>query len=682
MLSKSKGLSFSVTSHERYLDKLKARIDIVREGLVSNPLDGDLETTIMELRQEVTKLVFDLKWINPLPIGNWLVVVNFILSLNEVSASARKNNRSLNFSAQRSAFSILGYIFNHPQYFKLCDKWSSEESHNIFDVIQTMYSEVERQNYDPSLYGDLYAEGEWVSRIMGSMTFQLNKYSPSQEGLSSALSLWESLISSSASNNPDRIPKLFENIKEATTSNLYGYLRTPIMYPETAVFQSWKKMFEDTKPFRISTLKQHVAAFKVLHGEEVEGEWSVFNGAFGEESQFLAGRLPEIEDIWFECIQGSVFDSIAYMFGVCAYHNLWRELRKCWYLSQPEDADATYCDHPLFSRNPQAFSSWINDHIVPMDRTIHERHDLKGYIAAACTVLIGDMLNTGRSPSFEFNSIVKTEKLERFITELQNRSKIINQKPVRNAFGWDSSEAASIKSKVEDFLISELDKCKQFINNALKKCIPDITFHPTDRNLNSGDRDLVYEAWNQTNQNFWRSFIMEPAIKVSFASSIFPDNIHIPFKAAESYYLSKKSGKRIHRLDFSGAHVANQLNYCITQKLSAMARSPVSKIEAGSTWFISENDWNENGLKQLKAKYSFDLNSDKYIKVSGEKSYIVEKEAAELVLHEWTFMPWAEGERPVVVHGFTDFAEFATGVSSIYYQFRICNPSGVQNLPL
>ncbi len=98
MLSKSSFFSFSTSNYERYIDKLKARIDVVREGLVSNPLDVNIEKTIKDLRLEVTQLIFDKKWITPLPISNWLVVINFILSLNEVSASARKNNRSLNFS--------------------------------------------------------------------------------------------------------------------------------------------------------------------------------------------------------------------------------------------------------------------------------------------------------------------------------------------------------------------------------------------------------------------------------------------------------------------------------------------------------------------------------------------------------------------------------------------------------
>jgi hypothetical protein len=351
-------------------------------------------------------------------------------------------------------------------------------------------------------------------------------------------------------------------------------------------------------------------------------------------------------------------------------------------LSQPEDADATYCDNQLFSRNPQAFSTWISDHIVPMDRTIYERHDLKVHIAAACTVLIGDMLHTGGSPSFRFNGIAKTEELERFISVLQNKSEIINQKSVRIAFGWDSSDANSIKLKVDNFLATEIDKCKQSIDNALKKCIPDITINSADRNLNKGDRELIYEAWNQTNQNFWRSFIMEPVVKVSFARSIFPDIIEIPFKAAKSYYLSKKSGEKIHGLDFSGDRVAAELNYQIAQKLKAMAKRPVSKVVTDCTWFISEDDWNEDGRNKLKARYGFDLKSDKSIKVSGKESFIVEKEAAELVLHEWTFMPWSGGECPVVVHGFTDFSEFTTGVSSLYYQFRIRNPSGIQKLHL
>jgi len=678
MLSKSSVLSFSIAGQERYIDKLKARIDVVREGLVSNPLDVELKTTIIELRQEVTLLIFDEKWINPLPISNWIVVINFILSLNEVSASARKNNRSLNFSTQRSVFMILGYVFNHPQYLKLCDEWESPDKENVFSLIQTMYSEAERQNYTPMLFGDLYAEGEWISNIMGHMTFL--RYSPNQKGLISALRLWENFVSYSAKSNPDRILKLFENLKEAATSNRYGHEVMPFMHPETEEFQSWQKMFEGIKPFRISTLNQFEAAFKVLHGEEVDGDWAVFNGVFEKGLQFMAGTLPNIEDIWSECIQGSAFDSIAYMYGVCAFNDLWKQLRECWYLSQPEDADATYCDHRFFSRDPQEFSCWVNDHIIPLDRTIHERHDLKVHIAAACTVLIGDMLNTSKSPSFRFDAIAKAEKLERFITLLQTKSEIINRESVRTAFGWDSIESNSIKLEVDDFLAFELERCKKYIADSLKKCIPNITLNSADRNLNRGDRELVYEAWNQTNQNFWSYFTMVPAIKLSYSTTHLADMniVQVPFKAYESYYLSEKSGKRIHRLDFSGLNIAARLNSIIIRNLRAVARSQVSKVEAGSTWFISEDDW--CGREQFQTRYGYDSHSDITIKVRGKQSFIVDKDSAELVLHEWKFMPWLGEGHPVVINGFTDFSELTTGISSLYYQFRLLNPSGIHLL--
>lgn len=678
MLSKSSDLLFPSSGHERYLDKLKARIDVVREGLASNPMDVDLESTIGELTNEIRLLILDVKWINPLPTNDWLVVRNFILSLNGVATSARKKNRSLNFSAQRSVFLILGYIFNHPQYSELCDKWSFTNKDNIFDVIQTMYSEAERQNYDPCLFGDLYAEGEWVSDIMGLLNLKL-RYSPNQQGLSSALGLWESFISYSAKSNPDRIPKLFNNIKQAATNN-YACLPTPIMLSNNFAFCRWRKMFKEMKP-RISTLKQHEAAFRVLHGEIVDGDWAAFNGDFEDGSQFMSGTLPRSEDVWSVCIQGSVFDSIAYMYGVCAFNNLWKELRECWYLSQPEDADAHYCDHQLFSRNPEAFSGWINDHIIPLDRTIDERHDLKVHIAAACTVLIGDILNTGGgSFSFRFDAITKAEELERFITILKTKSVIIVKDPVRTAFDWDICEANRVKLRVDNFLDSELVRCKQYITDSLKKCIPDTTINTVDMNFNKGDRELVYEAWNQTNQNFWKSFSRVPAIRVSFSRNLLPNIIQIPFKAHESYYLSEKSGKKIHGLDFDGAKVAWHLNNKIAQSLEAMASRPVSKVAADSTWFISEYDWNEEGLSRLQAKYDFNSHLDKYIRVSGNQSFIVEKEAAELVLHEWTFMPWLEEGSPVVIYGFTEFSEFTTGVSSLYYEFSILNPSGVHHL--
>lgn len=675
MLLKSSVLPFFNISHELNLDKLKARIDVVREGLVSNPLDVDLEMTITELMLEVSNLIFDKKWITPLPIRNWLVIINFILSFNEVSASARKRNRTLNFSAQRSVFVILGYIFNHPQYSELCD---SRTGDNVFNVTQTMFSEAERQNYTPLLFGDIYAEGDWISNIIGRMSPSL-RFGPNQEGLTSALRLWESFVSYSAKSIPERIPKLFENIKDAATSNLYGHLHSPIMWQETEAFQLWRKMFDNIKPCRISTLKQYDEAFKVLQGEEVDGDWAIFNRAFGENSNFM-GELPKIEDVWAECIQGSVFDSIAYMYGECAFNDLWKELRECWYLSQPEDADGIYCDHEFFSRSPQAFSYWVSNHIVPMQRTLHDRHDLKIHIASACTVLIGDMINKGSHPSFILDSIINAEELARFIDLLKTKSEIIKKESVKNAFGWEDSEAKLIKSKVDKFLTLELYRCKKYIADSIKKCIPIITINSNGNNFYKGDRERVYEAWNQTNQNFWKQFCMGPAIKVSFSTSLASNTIKIPFKAHESYYLSEKSGKSLSGLDFDGARVASSLKYKIAQSLKAYAKTSVSKVAADCTWFISDNVWNSEAKSKLKARYGLNLPSDKIFVVSGNQSFIVEKDAAELVLHKWTFMPWSEGERPIVVYGFTEFSEFTYGVSSLYYEFRVLNPSGIQLL--
>lgn len=680
MLSRSNLPYFSIISSEGYIDKLKARVDVVREGLVSNPLDIELERTLSELRLEVTLLIFNKKWIHPLPTNNWLVVVNFILSLNDVSAAARKKNRSLYFSAQRSVFAILGYVFNHPDYSELFHTHSPADKELVFNVIQTMFGEAERQNDTPLLHGDMYAEGEWVSYIMGNTNFSL-KYRPCVDGLSSAIDLWENLVLYSAKSNPARIPKLFENMKNSSTSYTNFYQRTPLAYPVTEKFRAWMKMYKNLKTPRLSTLKQHENAFKVLHGEETDGDFAIFNGSFGDDqTQFRANTLPKIEDIWLDCVQGSVFDSIAYMYGVCAFHDLWKELRECWYLSQPEDADASYCDHPLFTREHEAFSSWISNHIVSLNRTINARHELRIHMAAACTVLIGEMINTSSRPSFIFDTIAKSEELKPFIALLKNKSNIIVRESVMTAFGWKKTKAASIKSKVDEFLASELDRCNKHIADSLKNCIPNIEINPTDRNLGKGDRELVYEAWNQTNQNFWSFFPNLQAIKMSFSRKILSDIIEVSFKSTKSYYLCEKSGHRNYDIDFHGVHVAQSLLQRIVKDLKVMAKTPAAKITTNSTWFISEDDSKTMGLTRLKDQYGFDSHSHNYIKIHGNQSFVVEKDAAELILHEWTSFPWSSGENPVVISGFLEFYEFIKGVSSLYYEFKILNPSAIHLL--
>lgn len=676
MLSKNKNLTPRSKKQKHDLDQLKARIDIVREGLISNPLDIELETTINELTHEVRHLIFTENWVIPIPNNSWTVVRSFILSLNEVSASARNNNRSLHFTAQRSVFYLLGYIFNHPHFSELCERNFFDDNGNTFNIIQIMYGEVERQNHTPNLFGDLYAEGEWISAIMGFMAVK-HRDSPNQKGLISALSLWESVISYSAISNSSRIPRLFKNIKEAATSNLYGYLSMPLLHPETDAVKTWKKKFTEISPPKISTLKHHEDAFKVLHGEKVDGDWASLNGSFGESLNFLGMELPDIEDVWCECIQGSVFDSMAYMYGVCAYSDSWKELKACWYLSQPDDANAQYCDHQLFTRDPHEFSQWISNHAASIDRTIDERHDLKVHIAAACTVLIGEMLDNGQSISFQLTSIASTEKLEQFLILLRTKLNTITKQLVMDAFGWSAFKAGKIKLKVDKLLAIELANCKRHITDRLKECIPDITIDVRDINLNKEDRELVYEAWNQTNHHFWGEFKTYPAVKLSFSSDIPSESIKIKFTAHESYFLSAKSGKKIHGLSFSGHAVASKLNHNLFHTLTSMANSQVSKSIEDGTWLICREDWNNNTFSQLQSKDGYDQYSDKSILIGGNQSFVIEKEAAELVLHEWTCMPWSRGEYPVVVYGFTEFSEFTTGESSLYYEFKVLKPSGV-----
>jgi len=302
-------------------------------------------------------------------------------------------------------------------------------------------------------------------------------------------------------------------------------------------------------------------------------------------------------------------------------------------------------------------------------------------MAAACTVLIGEMINTSSRPSFIFDTIAKSEELKPFIALLKNKSNIIVRESVMTAFGWKKTKAASIKSKVDEFLASELDRCNKHIADSLKNCIPNITINPADRNLNKGDRELVYEAWNQTNQNFWRVFPSVPAVKVSFSRKILPDIIEVPFESSfESYYLCERSGHRRPDIDFRGNIVAANLYNRIAHDLLAMAQKPAAKIAADSTWFISKDDWNTKGLTRLKDKYGFDLHSKNCVKIIGNQSFLVGRDAAELVLHEWTSFPWSSGENPVVISGFLEFYEFIKGVSSLYYEFKILDPSAIHLL--
>ncbi|RTE86567.1 MULTISPECIES: hypothetical protein [Gammaproteobacteria] len=658
----------------RYLDQLNARIDIVREGLSSNPLDVELEEPITELMKEVRPLVFNEDWVVPVQSNEWLVVVNFILSLNEVSRAARKNNRSLNFSAQRSVFVLLGYIFNHPQFSELCGSRRSRPTKAPFlNLTQIMYSEAERQNYDPCSYDDLYAEGEWLSNIMG-LFMRARDFSLNPEGLDAALNLWESLVAYAARNNPNRLTKLHQSLKEAATSGLYKKQLAPVMLGENEKFSMWRKRFNNLKPFKISKLNQCEEALGVLHGDEAKGEWSEFNGCFGHESKFLKQTLPNVSDIRVTCIQSSALDSIAYFFALCALNNSWSELKESWYQYQPKDADANYIQYGLFNRDLGSFSDWINEHVLSLDNKFYERHNIKSYAASACVVILAEMLSLGNPPSFRLLSIEQSEKLEQFIVLLKSKSQLIMRESVRDAFDWDYPEAHRIKIQVDDFLDTELENCKQYTVKQLKNCVPEAS--------NPDDLKLIYQSWSQTNSNFWIRFnqIRKDylAIKVKFANNIFPNTVEVPFNTGPAYSLSARSGKVIHGIEFNGIQLAEQLEAELIQKLKSLARSTSTPGNAGSMWFICEDDRNTGRFNKVLAQYGFNSKTDRIRYIQGQESFVVEKNAVGLVFHQWKFMPWAnEAQDPIVVYGFTKYSGDISGISSLHYFLEVHNPLGI-----
>ncbi|WP_156941173.1 hypothetical protein [Cobetia crustatorum] len=356
---------------------------------------------------------------------------------------------------------------------------------------------------------------------------------------------------------------------------------------------------------------------------------------------------------------------------------MWDILKECWYCSQPEDADAIYVNHDFLSRDPLAFMEWILNHVLSIDRTIYDRVDLKAHIALACVIIMGDIVKRAKLQPFPVNSITISDDLKSFIELLKLKLDIILDRSVMDAFGWSYMEAREIKIQVNKFLDKELFRLDKYIAKELKNCIPVTRFSENDKHKDTSDLKIIYKAWKLTNINFWNSFQSCSAINVSYTKGIPPKVLEYSFKGCSSYYFSSRSGKELIGNEFFGAEAVGRLINALASEFKSIASTTGLKRDEDYTWFICEEDRDSDTLKKFEGKYGVRINTENIVYSNCNRSFAVESNTAELVLHNWTFLPWSESTTPVIIYGFLEFEDIVTGVAAIYYDLHILKPKGV-----
>ncbi len=659
------------------LEKLRARIEIVREGIILSPSDQTLEKGLNLLVSDVTAIFYKDGLFFPFTEKKLSLVTSLCRSLVEISDFTSRHNRGIYFSSQRLLHNISFYLLSHPDYEKLFrHSWDSNTEDRV-EITRILYDLAERQNMNPRPTGDVTAEGEFSGRIFDIINYKIYSITPNKVGLKDAFQLWKDHCRSSATINPSRLKYLYENLRDAATHNYIHDIDRPYIYPEPAWFQDWLSLFVKLKP-SIYMLEDYQDAYNSLNGIQANGEWASIS-IMAKNSVFQEISSWKLEDIQAACIQSTALNSIGYLFGVIALYGRWRELKDCWYSTQPVYASALFCSHDFFNRNLPSFCNWMIANIAEQDDAVFfvGRHSLNKNILKACIVLVADELNSNTLAALPMasNSVVEINKAVVVVQGLLLHVELIEDVNVRLAFDWkDSSDV--LRNKVDLVLKNTLDNLNSNLSKALLACIP----CPTDPE----DLEIKYGAWGETNEKFIEELDPSSWGKNVFSKTALAEMTHLGTKKEDvgaSYYLSKNSQRRLFDMNFGGRELARILKERIGFDLQyVVKREGVLPVNDRVKIFLSKNDLDCYGFNKIIDKLGRNYNYSGIIKGDFESSFIVSPGSIELKVYQWPDMPWSFDDKPVVIYGFLDLSERIKSNSSIYYKLKVINPLGVYKL--
>lgn len=670
----NKKIQVITSNNGNQLEKLRARIEIVREGIFISPSDQTLERGLSLLVSDVTKLLHSENDINSISEKELSVVTSLCNSLIEINEFTSKNNRTMYFSSQRYLFDIASYLFAHPNYTELFDfTWNVKEVDRV-EITQILYGLAEKQNMNPRPSGDVTSEGEFCGNIFNGYLYKSKNLGYNSDGLRDAFKLWKDLCSSAAEINTTRLKALFINLRDSATHNFIHDINQPYIYPEPDWFQDWLSLFLTLKP-SIYSFQDYQNAYKSLNGIPADGKWAKFS-AESVTSDYKQLHPLEMSDIYSACIQATALESIGHMFGVIALYNRWNELKECWYSSQPSDADAHFCSHEFFNRKLPAFCQWMvvsvsNDNGVGF---FIDRHSLNRNIFKTCVVLIAEELNLVDISVLPMprGTLSEIQGSKAVVRKLIENIEMVEDINVGMAFDWGESRK-DVREKVDRILGGTLENLEESYTKSLSKCIPN--------NECSEDLELKYEAWEKTNNSFLSQFNPVAWGDSIIAKTNLDGMNNLTFErdnVGAAYYLSKKSGQRLYDMQFGGRQLAMKLQQRIGSELQHIAQNfeGVHLKDMGNI-FISNIDWDKYAFNR---KNEILNRSSSIIRGDFLHSFIVTPGSIELKIFQWPDMPWSTENNPVVVYGFLDINKKIESNSSVYYKINIINPSGIKRI--
>jgi len=664
---------YHINKDDNDLERLRARIEIVREGILTSPSDQTLEKGLELIVNDVTGLLFKDGEFNSVSEKELSVVTTLCNSLVEISGFTSKHNRGIYFSSQRYLFNISFYLFSHPNYKELFNfKWRMRDVGRV-DITEILYDLAERQNMSPRPTGDVTAEGEFCRNIFDAIYYKSESIGFNRDGLDDAFTLWKNICHSSAKINPSRLKALYENLRDSATHYHVDDIERPCIHPEPPWFQDWLSLFLNLKP-SIYSYQDYQNAYNSLNGMPASGEWAKFSVETirPEEQQLSSWQL---EDLQASCIQSTALKSIGYLFGVIAVYGRWGELKECWYSSQPSDASVSYLSHGFFNRNLSKFCRWMIDNISGQDAIFFVgRHSLNKNIFKTCLIILAEELNSNTASILPMHSksLIEIPKAITVVEGLLLNLDLIEDESVIKAFEWKVS-STDLRDKVEQVLKNTLDILDSNLNDALLACTPD--------NNDSEDLALKYQAWDKTNKDFIKQLDISSWEGQVISNNSLAEMTHLKVErnnVGASYYLSKKSGRPLFGMHFGGRQLAIKLQQRIGVELQFSARNYEDiPLKNDGKVFVSNKDIDENGygkiIKSLGRK-------TRIIKGDFTHSFIAIAGSVELKIYQWPDMPWSSDENPVAIYGFLNIDERIKSNSSIYYKLNIINPLGIKKL--
>ena len=563
-----------------------ARLSILREGFRTDNADVELIETFTSLRGEVQSLLFCQKSKTFLEIDNGIINIlsafcnTSRIVLNEIKAG----NRDPWFSIQRELFTLYTYIFNHPSYDeRFAYQFFPTEDVNTFSIAHHIYDIAEWQNFNPSLSGNLFAEAEWLPSVLKKYerTWEFN---PS--GMQEAFKLWRDISLLSIRMRPERLTRLFEQLRSASLFNTPTEITIHAFQPTPAWFDEWQDKFSKLEP-NLKNLPMRKAAKAALNGECLDESWKSIARRAKQQPAQLIGSLT-VKSLEDESIVYEGLRCLFFLFSGLARYQRWDELKQIWYNTQPSESDSEWVgSHDILNRKAENFceftamsSKW--------EMYLEERILCKKHFSQAAIFLFRTMSESEDAGEIRFpsNSIKICDGAYNWLERAFQSTPILSSKPVLKHFDMKRNHAKKYQKDLENIFKEELQRVKDIRHTLLCACFPDPERYLTDK-LN------LKKMWQKTNDEFWIQIDVYDLFKINPTTSV-GDMVHVTVPGDESHKYTPRSQKFITGMEFGGRRIAKDVIFHALALIAGRAQRSSTAIVPGTIWILPEAELNKD----------------------------------------------------------------------------------------